>query len=344
MKADRVIAAFRSGAFGMAVLASGAADAQTRAECEAGIDFIGRSLSGSTDIKQRGTLEKALRDARRELDEEEYDECLEAVEDARDALRGGTPDRASLFRADERLATDAALPVTVESAFLPNPGETEATLGLVYDRVRRTPREGGDDDEEAGSNGRHRFTPLAEIEHGFTRELSGSFGLAYRRGTTEDDLTGEAELGAKWNLSSPQELLPALTLSASVAAPFGFDNGGTWETTIALLASKPLGNGADAPYLHANLFWTHAYDRGEDDRANRFGAILGLAAPVAESTAIVVDVLHEQDEAKGAITNLAELGVRQLLPGDAVLGLGAGVGFGGSTTDFRVLLGVQKSF
>lgn len=344
MKADRVIAALRSGAFGAAVLAAGAAEAQTRAECEAGIDFISQSLAGSTDPKQRGALEKALRDARRELGEEEYDECLDAVEDARDALTDGTSDRASLFRADERLATDAALPITVESAFLPNPGETEARLGLVYERVRRTPREEGDDGDEAGFHGRDRFTPLAELEHGFTRELSGSIGLAYRRGTTEDDLTGEAELGAKWNLSPPQELLPALTLSAGVAAPFGHNNGGTYETTLALLATTPLGNGADAPYLHANLFWTHAYHRGEDDRANRFGAILGLAAPVAESTAIVIDILHEQGDAKGAITNLAELGVQQLLPGDASIGLGVGAGFGGSTTDFRVLLGVQKSF
>jgi hypothetical protein len=338
------MAALRSGAFGATVLAASAAGAQTRAECEAGIDFIGQALAKSTDPKQRAALEKALRDAQRELGEEEYDECLEAVEDARDTVSAGTSERAPVFRSDERLDTDSALPISVESAFLPNAGETEVTLGLVYDRIRRTVREGGADDEEVRFNGRDRFMPLAEIEHGFSRTFSGSVGLTYRRGTTEDDLTGEVELGAKWNFLAPQDLLPALSLSASAAAPYGFDNGGTYETTLALLASKPLGSGVDAPYLHANLSWTHAYNRGEDDRLNRFGGILGLAVPVAESTAIVVDVLHEQDDAKGAITNLAEIGVRQRLPGDAVIALGTGVGFGGSTTDFRVLLGVQKSF
>jgi hypothetical protein len=339
-----VIAALWSGALGTGVLAAGAAEAQTRAECESGIDFIGQALAGSTDPKQRGELEKALRDAQRELGEEEYDECLEAVEDARDTLTAGGSARLPVFREDERLAAGPVLPVTVDNAFLPMPGETEVTLGLVYDRIRRTVREGSEDDDEVRFNGRHRFTPLAEVEHGFTRELSGSLGLAYRRGTTDDDLSGEVELGAKWNLLAPQELLPALTLSVGAAAPYGFNNGGTYETTLALLASKPLGSGVDAPYLHANFFWTHAYHRGEDDRLNRVGAILGIAAPVAESTAVVVDLLHEQDDAKGGITNLAEIGLRQRLPGDAVIGIGTGVGFGGSTTDFRVLLGIQKSF
>jgi hypothetical protein len=343
MKSDRVVAALRRGAFGAVVLAAGAAGAQTRTECESGIELIEHALAASPDPKQRGTLEKALRDARRELGEEEYDECLEAVEDARDALGGGASDRTPAFRADERLATEPTLPVTVDSAFLPSPGETEVTLGLVYDRVRRAHRE-NDDDEEPRFYGRHRLTGSAEAEHGFARTLSASLGVAYSGGSAEGARSGEIELGGKWNLLLPRGLLPALTLGGSVAAPFGLDNGGTYETTLALLASQPLGSGADAPYLHANLFWTHAYHRGEDDRADRFGAVLGLAAPIAESTALVIDVLHEQDEAEGAITNLAELGLRHRLPGDATIGLGAGVGFGGSTTDFRLLLGIQKSF
>lgn len=344
MKANLIVAALRSGTCGAIVLAAGIAEAQTRAECEAGVAFIDEALARSTDAGQHAALEKALRDARRELGEGDYDECLEAVEDARAALSAGASTLPAVFRADERLAVDPTLPVTVDSAFLPDPGETQATLGLVYDRVRRAVREDSGDGEEPRFHGRHRLTAAAELERGFSRALSGSLGVAYRGGSTADARSGEVELGGKWNLLQPQDGLPALTLDGSAEAPFGLDNGGTYTTTLALLASKPLGSGADAPYLHANLFWTHAYHRGEQERANRFGAILGVAAPVAESTALVVDVLHEQDDAKGSITNLAELGIRQRLPGDAVIGLGAGFGFGGSTTDFRVLLGVQKSF
>jgi hypothetical protein len=341
---DLGLAALRRAAIAAAVLVPSIAGAQTRAECEAGIGFIGAALAETTKDDRRAVLEKALRDAKRELGEEEYDECLEAVEDARELVAGTERGRPPPFRVDERLATDPLLPVSVDSAFMPAPGESEMTLGLIYDRIRRTVREGGDDDEEVRLTGRHRFSPHLEIEHGFTRVLSGSVGIDHRRGTTEDDLTGEVEVQARWNLLTPQGWLPALTLSGSASVPFGFNNGGTYETTVALIASQPLGSGTYAPYLHANLFWTHAIDRGEDDRLNRFGGVLGLAMPIAESTALVADVLHEQDDAKGAITNVAEIGVRQNLPGDVVLGLGTGVGFGGSTTEFRLLVGVQKSF
>ena len=127
MKSDRVVAALRSGAFGAVVLAAGAAGAQTRAECEAGIEFVDRALAASTDPRQRGTLEKALRDARRELGEEEYDECLEAVEDARDALGGG---------ASEFLGTQGDVWDTQWDMFLATVGAILAllTLSRVQDR------------------------------------------------------------------------------------------------------------------------------------------------------------------------------------------------------------------
>jgi hypothetical protein len=44
------------------------------------------------------------------------------------------------------------------------------------------------------------------------------------------------------------------------------------------------------------------------------------------------------------VSNLVEVGIRQALPGKRILAGGAGVGFGNSETDFRVLIGLQKSF
>ncbi len=61
---------------------------QSRADCEGGIRFITESLASETRADVRDKLAKALRDAERELGENEYEECMEAVEDAREAVGG----------------------------------------------------------------------------------------------------------------------------------------------------------------------------------------------------------------------------------------------------------------
>ena len=88
----------------------------------------------------------------------------------------------------------------------------------------------------------------------------------------------------------------------------------------------------NSPISHANLSWIHTFNREEDNRANSFVGVLGVAVPVAESTAIVTDFAHEQLEQKGRINNLIQVGVRQEVPGDITLGAGVGAGVGGSVT------------
>ena len=107
----------------------------------------------------------------------------------------------------------------------------------------------------------------------------------------------------------------------------------------------PLGvSGERVPYLHGNLFWTHVFNREEDARLNHFAGALGVALPVTASTALVLDLVHRQEEEKGHISNFVEAGVRQVLPGDIVLAAGAGAGVGGSAADYRLLVGLQVGF
>jgi len=326
----------------------GTAMAQTRADCEAGIATVKGRLAQATDGGQRAELSRALRHAERELGEDQYDECMEALEDVGITAAGGTtggtaagavPKQRSVEE-DERVGADPALPVSVEDAFVPGPGETDAKLRFFYDRVR--PVTVGDDDDSR-TFGRHLYTPEAEVEVGIVRGLSASVAANYSLGNAQEAKSGEVEFGAKWNFLPLQGLRPAITLSASVGVPYGYNNGSV-DTTLTLYASQPLGSGADVPVLHANLSWVHAYDRDEDSRANRFIGVLGVAVPVAASTALVTDLVHEQQDEKGKVNRLVELGVRQVLPHDMVLGAGVGAGFGNSSTRFRALVGVQKGF
>ena len=63
---------------------SAAADDQ--AECTAGIDMIKAELDRKPPQATLTALQRALRSAERELKEAEFDECVDAVDDARKAL------------------------------------------------------------------------------------------------------------------------------------------------------------------------------------------------------------------------------------------------------------------
>jgi hypothetical protein len=249
----------------------------------------------------------------------------------------GTAAESNPSEPDERVNADYGLPVTVEDAFVPEPGETEAQLHFFYDHQRP----GSNDDKQFG---RHLFTPEAEAEIGIISGLSATVKANYSLGDAEEAKGGEVSAGAKWNFLQFQDLRPALSLSGTVSVPYGYSASSSVNTTLSLFGSQPLGRGADAPFLHVNLSWTHTFDREEDTRANSFMGVLGVAVPVAESTAIVADFAHEQLDEKGRIDNLIEVGVRQEVSNGLTLGAGVGAGVGGSVTNFRALVGVQESF
>ena len=70
----------------LAVLA-GPAWADDKADCLAGVDMIKAEIAKNPPKPVLDRLRKALRDAERELKEGEFDECLDAVNDAKKALR-----------------------------------------------------------------------------------------------------------------------------------------------------------------------------------------------------------------------------------------------------------------
>lgn len=66
----------------------GMALADEAADCQAGIDMIKAEIAKGPDAEKLAQLEKFLKDAEREMGEKEYDECLEAAEDAKEVVAG----------------------------------------------------------------------------------------------------------------------------------------------------------------------------------------------------------------------------------------------------------------
>ncbi|PZQ11613.1 MAG: histidine kinase [Ancylobacter novellus] len=69
------------------VVAAGSARADDAADCDAGIEMITAEIAGEHPKATADALRTALRVAKREKGEKEYDECLDAVADAKKALR-----------------------------------------------------------------------------------------------------------------------------------------------------------------------------------------------------------------------------------------------------------------
>ena len=77
----------RTGFAALAVLAgTGVAAADDQTECTAGIAMIRAEIAKSPAPATLARLQTALRVASREEKEREFDECLDAVKDARRAL------------------------------------------------------------------------------------------------------------------------------------------------------------------------------------------------------------------------------------------------------------------
>src|SRR3954464_2283259 len=125
-----------------------------------------------------------------------------------------TPDKGE-SEPPENVGADTGLPVTVEDAFVPSPGETEAQLHFFYDHQRSKV----DEDKRFGH---HLFTPEAEVEVGVAKGLSATLQANYSLGNAEEAKSGEAEAEVKWNFFQLRDLGPALSLSGAVSVPYGY--------------------------------------------------------------------------------------------------------------------------
>ena len=70
-------------------LLSGVAYADDAADCSAGIEVIKAEIAKTTAEDKLSKLNKLLADAEREAKEKEFDECFDAIEDAKEVVKGG---------------------------------------------------------------------------------------------------------------------------------------------------------------------------------------------------------------------------------------------------------------
>ena len=69
----------------------------------------------------------------------------------------------------------------------------------------------------------------------------------------------------------------------------------------------------------------------------------GYSRRLGSETILVTDFVYEQEEEKNKDAYILELGIRQQATPLTVWSIGAGVGIGRDSPDFRVTAGIQQS-
>lgn len=221
---------------------------------------------------------------------------------------------------------EEGLPVQVEDAYPIEYRGRELQLPVSYDRT--------DEHDD-------RVTLEPRLEVGFARNWQGKVFVPVYTGSA--DRTGSGNVGAEalYNFNTESLRLPAFALSGRVLTPTGKDSNGI-DSTLKLLATKSLTRtGLDR--LHLNASYSHKFEEADDERRDRYSAIVGYSRRAGPDTLLVADFIREQELERDKESNIVELGVREQLDPLSVLSLGVGAGIGDDSPELRVVLGIQRS-
>lgn len=249
----------------------------------------------------------------------------------------------SLARAADHFNLEEGLPVTIEDAY---PLKQNSLEIQGYFRLDRTHRD---------RSGKDRFGTVPRLEWGAFKNFQISVEVPYRFGNASETRQGDVHVKALYNFHTEGVWLPALSLAAGVAQPFGLRSGGT-ETELKFLATKSIGpfdTAGLSPFsysprsFHLNVSWFHNYSplAGPDgERRDRYRIGLGYSQPLTNELVLVADVFREIDRDRRKATNMAEIGGRYIITPQTLVSVGVGVGFGADRgEDFRAVAGFQHT-
>lgn len=231
-------------------------------------------------------------------------------------------------RASDHTNLEEGLPTTIEDAY-PIAYKGREIQGQA--RYERT------------SDGKSQLVLDPRLELGAFRNGQIKIAVPFRLGSGDRSGSGDIGLEAFYNFNNESLRLPALALSARADLPSGKDSRGV-DTQFKFIATKTLGAGARLQRLHLNLSYFNNARAAFNERSHRYGAVLGYSQRLGPDTVGILDFVREQDRRAGQTANILELGLRRQVTPLTTLALGAGVGIGRDSPDFRLTGAFQKSF
>lgn len=230
-------------------------------------------------------------------------------------------------RASEMGELDADVPLTVEDAFVVEPGQVELQASARYDRRK----------------GRDVVRLQPRVEVGLAEGLEAELFFPYSMGSGRRFGESGAAAGLLYNLNRERGWLPAFAVGVEVAKPVGPERRGP-ETELTGIATKTI-HPAVQGRLHLNVSWVHALRSSADERRDRYRVVAGYSRLLSTDVALVLDYVHQrQEERRGRDVDILEAGVLYRLTETVAVGAGAGFGIGRDSPRFRASASIRIGF
>ncbi|MDD5232326.1 MAG: hypothetical protein PHG91_02920 [Syntrophales bacterium] len=181
------------------------------------------------------------------------------------------------------------------------------------------------------------------LEYGFARNWQGSISVPVIAGNADQTGSGNVGIETLYNFNAETLFLPALALSGRADLPTGRESAGV-DTTLTFIATKMIIPSSRFNRTHFNLSWMHNRGANDDERVDRYRALVGFDIRVGRDTVLVTDLFRELTIKKGERSTMFELGFRTQLTPFTLIGFGASAGLGDQSPRFRITLGFQHSF
>lgn len=232
-----------------------------------------------------------------------------------------TPARAQ----DDPQALSANLPVRLKDAFVTVPGAM-----ALQDGNRTT----------IGDDGRYSLRGGPALKLGLPGRIELSVAPLRQFGDASSVHGGLAGAELEWNVNRQTRLMPALLVALIRDEPYGGGHQGP-HYAVQAVATKSLGIGPDAPRVGAEIAWTHTVRPATDERRGRWLAGLVASRLVGQRTALVVDLVRQQQSRSGRTSNYLDAGINHVLGQSLTMSGGLGPGLVDDAISFRVFLGIK---
>ena len=96
--------------------------------------------------------------------------------------------------------------------------------------------------------------------------------------------------------------------------------------------------------MHLNASYYHKFDVPPSERENRYDLAVGYDRAFGKNTLVLADLFIEQQEEQGITYKMVEVGLRQSISSNAVVGVGLGTGLDSESPKIRVTASLEISF
>lgn len=182
------------------------------------------------------------------------------------------------------------------------------------------------------------------VRYGAHRRFQLEVGSTITSGGEEIN-SGDVELGGQYQLNESIDWFPIFSLSPFFILPTGkFSQGEDFgylfavTTTLRGVPSDP------ATQFHFNLRHTYNDNPRDAERRNRYEYAVGMAQKLTQRSALVMDMILQEERIKGEVANLLEAGIHQELGLGWQLGVSLAAGVGEDSPSWTANLGVEKQF